>query len=514
MNFKKLLILGVVLISTTLFSQELALSEAESKPNVIVILADDIGSGDISHYRRIHSNNIIVETPTIDKLAKEGKIFTDAHSPAALCAPTRYAIMTGNHCYRSYAPSGVWGCYQPSPIEKNQLTLGKLMKQAGYKTSFFGKWGFGMDFARKDNPNEVYKSPRKEHETDVDISKVIDRGPVQNGFDYSFMYPAGIQAEPYAVYENGVMAPLKEDSEIVLITQKYASNLGFKLDKKEGLGDSNWDPHNAGTLLINKAVDFIEKNSETNEPFFMYYCSQAVHKPHTPSKKLNGTKIAGTTPSSHLDMVKELDIQVEMMVQTLKKQGIYDNTLIIFTSDNGGLLIKKTMASKHKSSDIYRGGKNQMYEGGTRVPFIAWWPSKIKANTVSNTPILGIDIMATLANLTNQNIEENQAMDSSNLLPILLDAKDIEPHPFLITQSGTGKQVMITENGWKLIIQIDKKDKTFKKRTPFALFNLNKNISENENQNLINNPKYQNKVKELFEKYNQTRDSKVKTGKS
>ena len=505
MKIKHLLILGFTVASTVIFAQQ--------KPNVVVILADDIGVGDISYYREIHSKNIIVETPTLDKLAKEGIAFTDAHAPAALCAPTRYAIMTGNHCYRSYAPWGVWGAYEPSPIEENQLTLGKLMKQAGYTTSFFGKWGFGMDFGRKDDPNTVYRSPRKEHELDVDITKVIDKGPVQNGFDYSFMYPQGIQAEPYAVYENGVMMPLNENSEIVLITQENMSKINVKLDKKEGLGDSYWNPYNSGKLLVNKAVDFIE-NTTNNEPFFMYYCSQAVHLPHTPSTTLNGKKIAGTTPSSHLDMVKELDVQMEMIINALKEKGVYDNTLFIFTSDNGGLLEKETLKSGHKSNDIYRGGKNQMYEGGHRVPFIAWWPSKIKAKTISNTPILGIDIMATLASLTNQTIEENQAMDSSTLWPILTNTKKIEPHDFLITQSGTGKQAIIIEKGWKLIIQLDKKDKTDTVRTPFALFNLNDNISENESENFINNPKYQEKVKELLEKYNATRDSKIKTGKS
>lgn len=184
-------LLFLILISAITFGQE--------KPNVIVVLADDIGIGDISYYRRLNSKKIIVETPTIDKLAKEGILFTNAHSPAALCAPSRYSIMTGNHSYRSYAPRGVWGCYQKSPIEKNQLTLGLLMQQAGYKTSFFGKWGFGMDFARKDNPNTIYRGLRNKPELDVDITKVIDRGPQQNGFDYSFMYPAGIQAAPYAV---------------------------------------------------------------------------------------------------------------------------------------------------------------------------------------------------------------------------------------------------------------------------------------------------------------------------
>jgi arylsulfatase A-like enzyme len=483
---------------------------AQQKPNVIVVLADDIGVGDISYYRKIHSKNIIVETPALDKLSKEGMIFTDAHSPAALCAPSRYAMMTGNNCYRSYAPWGVWGAYESSPIKSDQLTLGKLMKKAGYNTAFFGKWGFGMDFARKDDSNKVYRSARKELEIDVDITKVIDKGPVQNGFDYSFMYPAGIQAEPYAVYENGVMMPLNEKSEIVMITQENMSKINVKLDKKEGLGDSYWNPYNSGSLLVHKAVDFIDKTTD-KEPFFMYYCSQAVHLPHAPSKKLNGTKIAGTTPSNHLDMVKELDVQMEMMVAALKKKGVYNNTLIIFTSDNGGLLKPKTIKSGHKSNDIYRGGKNQPYEGGHRVPFIAWWPGKIKAKTVSKTPIVALDVLSTLAAITNQKIEENQANDSASLLPILLGENNTDVHPFLITQSGTSKEGVIIKEGWKLIISFDKKDKTDTKRTPKALFNLNDNIEENEQENLVHNPKYKWKVDELFETYNNTRKSGIKT---
>ncbi|EIJ40772.1 arylsulfatase A family protein [Galbibacter orientalis DSM 19592] len=496
---KYILTLILTVISVMVFAQQ--------RPNVIVVLADDIGIGDVSYYRKKHSNNIILETPTIDRLAKEGMIFTNAHTPAALCAPTRYAIMTGNHCYRSYAPWGVWGSYQQSPIQPDQLTLGTLMKNAGYQTAFFGKWGFGMDFARKDNPNEIYRSPRKEHELDVDISRVIDKGPLQNGFDYSFMYPAGIQAEPYAVYENGKMVSLGPDSEIILITKKDMLEKGVTLDKKEGLGDSNWNPYNSGELLVNKAVNFIESTTDKS-PFFMYYCSQAVHLPHTPSEKLNGTNIAGTTPSNHLDMVKELDVQMEMIINALKQKGVYDNTLIIFTSDNGGLLEKETIKSGHKSNDIFRGGKNQMYEGGHRVPFIAWWPREIKAKSVSSTPILGIDILGTLAEITNQKLEGDNAMDSSSLLPVL-KGKTTQVHPFLMTQSGTGKQTIIIKDEWKLIIQIDKKD--YRIREPIALFNLKENPTENEEDNFINNPAYKDKVDELFRLYNETRDSGIAT---
>ncbi|AUP80569.1 sulfatase family protein [Flavivirga eckloniae] len=501
-------------ILKTLFLYFLALSIqsfGQSKPNVIVVLADDIGVGDISHYRKRHSDKIIVETPALDKLAKEGIIFTDARSPAALCAPTRYAIMTGNHCYRSYAPWGVWGSYQRSPLKPNQLTLGSLMKNAGYKTSFFGKWGFGIDFPRKDDITKVYRGDRSKPELDVNVTKVLGNGPKQHGFDYSLLFPAGIQDVPYVVYENEQWMPLHKKSEITYISQENMTKIGVKLDKSEGLGDSYWDPHDMGPLLANKAVEYI-KSSKKNEPFFMYYCALAVHKPHTPAASLNGKSIAGTTPSKHLDLVKELDIQMDMLIKTLKQKGIYENTLIIFTSDNGGLLIPETLKSGHRPSDIYRGGKNQRFEGGNKVPFIVSWPAKIKPNRMSNKPVIGIDIMATLAAITNQKFEEDQAMDSSNLLPILVDEKDIETHPFVMIQAGTGKEVIIVENNWKLIIQVDKKDRTDLKRHPIALFNLTDNPSEKGEKNLISNAKYKAKIDKLLNLYNSTRDSKIKTG--
>ncbi|WP_139956913.1 sulfatase family protein [Flavicella sediminum] len=499
MNFTKiLLVASLCLANFQLVAQE--------RPNIVVILADDIGLGDISYYRKQHNGKIIVETPTLDQLAKNGMVFTDAHAPAALCAPSRYAIMTGTHCFRSPAPWGVWGSYQESPIHKNQLTLGKIMKQAGYKTGFFGKWHIGGDYKRKSNPSEIYRSARKKPELDVDIRQIVGGGPQQNGFDYSFTFPAGIQDVPYAVFENGTMMPLHKDSKITHITYEAMKKIGVKLDKDDGLGDSHWNPHDMGPLLVKKAVQFIEDNSHKKAPFFMYYCSQAVHKPHTPSKILNGKKIAGTTPSKHLDMVKEMDVQMEMLVESLKEKGIFENTLFIFTSDNGGLQIKESMQSGHRSSDIYRGGKNQAYEGGTRVPFIAHWPTKIKKRSTSEIPVLGLDILATVAEVAGQPIEEKQAMDSSSMLSILLNESDKNLHPFLITQAGTSRQVMITEDHWKLIIQLDKKDKTDKTRTPSELYNLKDNPTENKSKNLVNNPKHRNKVLYLFNKYNKYRD--------
>ena len=243
----------------------------------------------------------------------------------------------------------------------------------------------------------------------------------------------------------------------------------------------------------------------------MYYCSLAVHLPHSPSKMLNGKKIAGTTPSAHMDMIKELDVQMEMLIETLKKKGVYDNTIIVFTSDNGGLLGKETMVSGHRSSDIYRGGKNQPYEGGHRVPFIASWPGHIKAKSVTDTPIVSLDILGTLADLTNQKIDENQAIDSASLLPMILGKNKADLHPFIISQSGTTKEAVIIKDGWKLVISFDKKDKSDSIRTPYALYNLKDNIEEKEGQNLINEANYKAKIDELFTAYNNVRDSGTKT---
>lgn len=487
--------------------------QAQKKPNVIVILADDLGVGDISSYRRLHTNQIILETPNIDKLSAEGVQFTNAHAPAALCATSRYSIMTGLNCYRSPLPWGVWSAYSKSVIDANQLTLPRLMKQANYATAFFGKWHMGTSFAEKGKPNSVYESSKNEIDTNVDISKIIDGGPTQIGFDYSVTLPAGIQSVPYAIYENDAWLPLKSTSKIQLIDEAFMSAIGIELEKKPGYGDSNWSPKEIGPLLVSKAVSYIAENAKKKEPFFMYYCSQAVHTPHTPIDELNGVKIAGTTPSKHMDMIKELDVQVGMLINELKKQGVNENTVIIFTSDNGGLHVDgETWNAHHEPSDIYRGAKNDPYEGGHRVPFIVSWPSKIKGNQQQNIPVLGLDIMATIASISGQKHYEKQKMlDSYNLLPVVLNEKDASNRPFLMVQGGSQKEVMIIEDNWKLIIQVDKKDKTDMTRTPVALFDLATNPTEDEQLNLIHEINHKNKVLNLLNTYNKARDGKLPT---
>ncbi len=487
-----------------------AMAQKNSKPNIIVILADDLGVGDVSKYRRLHNPDIKLETPNIDQLAESGMMFTNAHAPAALCATSRYAIMTGNLNYRSPLPWGVWSGYAESVFTPSTLTLGRLMQQADYNTSFIGKWHLGTGFADQDKSKEIYKLVKGKGKKNLraDISKIIADGPSQNGFDYNFTLPSGIQNEPYAAYENDIWYPLHEESMIALIDSGYCKRNGFVMEKKEGLGDSYWQPSDIGPLIANKAVEYISSHAKDDKPFFMYYCSQAVHTPHEAPNELNGVKIKGTTPSKHMDMIKELDQQLAMMVQTLKKEGIYENTVIIFTSDNGGLHVDgDTWNARHEPSDIYRGCKNDPYEGGSRVPFIVSWPNGIKGNTKSNNPVIGLDILATLAGITGTSIEGEGALDSYNLYPTLLQEKGDKPRPYVMLQGGSQKECMIVKDGWKLIVQFDKRDKTDSKRTPIALFDLNTNIWEHEELNYINNPKYAKKVKQLMSLYNTTRDS-------
>jgi arylsulfatase A-like enzyme len=476
-------------------------------PNVVLVLADDVGPGDLSGYRRLLGEEVIVETPNLDKLMQAGTSFSDAHSPNALCAPSRYAIMTGNNTYHSYAPWGVWGAYQESPIKKTDMTLGKLMQQADYQTAFLGKWHMGGDYYRK-GTTEVYReSNRAQAEMDVDITRIVGSGPLQHGFDYSLVFPAGIQNVPYAVYENDAWLPLYPASEITKVTQQKMNRFGLKLDKMEGQGDSNWNAFDMGPLLINKAVNYIH-SSASDRPLFMYYCSQAVHLPHTPTMVLGGQAVRGTTPSYHLDMVKELDVQVGMLIEALKAKGIYDNTLFIFTSDNGGLLRKETIDAGHLSPAIYRGGKNQVFEGGHRVPFIAAWPGRIPVGVVASDLVSGTDLIATLADITQQTLAPHQGMDSYNFLSTLLGKPDASSRDYLMIQGGTDRKVIFRDGKWKLIMQSDKAGEEIR---PVSLFNLQDNVEEKPAGDLIDQAKYKARVNDMLERYTSIRQGKLRT---
>ena len=291
------------------------------------------------------------------------------------------------------------------------------------------------------------------------------------------------------------MVSLAADSKIVFFNQDNAKNPKDVSDKGPGLGDSSWDSSKIGDLLSRKAVDFIESRSENDSPFFLYYCSPMVHLPHCPPDEFDGKKIKGESPSPHLDMVLELDMQVKRIVDAIKKSGEFENTLFIVTSDNGGLRDKEGEAAGHHSNGGWKGNKNTPFEGGHRVPFFAVWPNRIKPGTTDELAV-NQDLVATLAALVGTKIPDGQAMDSNNLLPLLTGERKFHQREYFAQQAGSSKELMFRRHPWKLIIQSNPKRTSFE---PKMLFQLQDD--PHENNNLINHTEFKQVTKRLLDEY-------------
>lgn len=470
----------------------------EMKPNIVLIMADDIGLGDLSYYHtRRTSDPPVVNTPHLDRLVAEGMRFSDAHSPASLCAPTRFSMLTGNYSFRMSQPYGVWSPTADSQIEPNFTTVGRIAKAGGYHTAFFGKWGLGSVWDKS-----IWQTP------DKDFSK-ITIGARHFGFDYALELPQGIQDTPFAFYENGEFLPMEPGAELVQIdAQQTRFDTAFKQKDKGGLGDSSWDPRRAGPILANKVVSYIERRAAASDdqPFFIYYCTQAVHIPHTPPAELNGQRVHGATIASHGDMIVELDLQVGMLVDALKANGMYENTLFVFTSDNGGLSHTNEMkAAGHVTSNGLRAAKGSIYEGGHRVPFLAVWPGRIPADTESSVPIVGLDMVATVASLAGQTLDRAVVRDSVNLLPVMTQESEGLTERVLAHQGGSrNPHFALREGRWKLIVA-GGSNKQFGPVEPVALFDLETNLRERESDNLVNAPEHQEKIARMHKRYLQLR---------
>ena len=482
------------------------------KPNVVVILADDLGLGDVGrHHSERTGNAPLAPTPAIDALWNEGMWFTDAHSPAALCAPSRYSVMTGNYNFRSYRPGGVWGTFDLSALSESDTTLGTVAQAGGYTTGFVGKWHMGGDFYKTGTSIITRQIDDESTPEQVDMSVWVGKGPQNLGFNYDFTVACGVQGPTYLAHENGAWYPWDTGSTLI-----YYDNPEFVSDKGPGIGDSNWNSRELNMLLADKAVNFITSSAAGEAPFMLYYCSPAVHIPHTPPSSIDGDPIAGTTPSDHLDMNRVLDLEVKKIVDALKAAGVYDNTLIIFTSDNGGLGISDVQG--HRSSGGFKGSKNSPFEGGHRVPFIAVWPSVIPANTTIDSMVNGSDILATIAEVMGSSFPADQALDSHSLFPIFLGDTNYEPRTEMMQQAGAASggnphQVMFRDGPWKLIIESTTGHNNMVKANTnsWKLFNLQDNPNETESSNFINDPAYASRVTTMYDRYWEIREASART---
>ncbi|MFV0346494.1 MAG: sulfatase family protein [Bacteroidales bacterium] len=429
-------------------------SESTEFPNIIFILADDMGYGDVSCL----NEDAKVSTPNLDKLASEGMIFHDAHSGSAVCTPTRYGILTGRYCWRSRLKRGVLSPWDEPLIESERLTVGDMLKSKGYTTACIGKWHLGWQWATTDGSRiadmaEDGKTPdkaqRQEFGEKVDFTKPVAEGPLTRGFDYYFgddvpNYP------PYCFIEN--------DKTVGSLNQtKPDSMFGHPGPMVEG-----WKLEDVMPILTHRTVDYISNKGkvfkrEKGKPFFLYFPLTAPHTPIAPAKEFQGTSTAG----AYGDYVQQVDWTVGQVLKALEREGLADNTLIIFTSDNGSPArsgenmlggLRSVLKYGHNPSYHFTGIKADIYEGGHHVPFIAKWAGEIKAGSVSEETICHTDFMATCAAIVGYDLPDNAAEDSYNLLPILEGQNFTSPLREATVHHSAQGQFAIRQGEWKLIL--------------------------------------------------------------
>jgi arylsulfatase A len=432
----------VVLLTFSAHIQERENIQAAAavKPNIVVILADDMGYGDLQCY----NPNSQVSTLNIDRLSREGLRFTDAHSGSAVCTPTRYGLITGRYAFRSPLKKGVLGGYSPALIEENRFTVADLMQQSGYTTAVVGKWHLGLNWPERDRfkPQPAGTPDSWPAGDNLNIEADLLQGPNDLGFDYSYIIPSSLDIPPYIYLENGKptsrnMVDIKGENDprgVFWRAGKAADD--FKLEQ---------------TLdhLTGKAKEFLVGQSKTKKPFFLYLPLTSPHTPWLPSKRFQGKSGAGI----YGDFVAHTDDVVGQVVRTLDSLGLKNNTLIIFTSDNGADWKPgdKEKFSKHQANGILRGQKSDIWEGGHRVPFIVRWPGAgRKPGTVSQTVCL-TDLMATFASLTGRKIPANAGQDSFDFSAIFTKSGNERTVRQSVIHHSINGMFAIRKGKWKYV---------------------------------------------------------------
>lgn len=458
-------------------------SVAAQRVNIVFVLADDLGYGDLGCYGATK-----IKTPNCDRLAKEGLQFTDAHSPSAVCTPTRYGLLTGEYPWRKGI--GVIPGTAGLIIEPERLTLPRLLKQAGYSTGVVGKWHLGLGTKPTDYNGE------------------IKPGPLEIGFDYAWLLPATGDRVPCVWIENHRVVgldpadPIQLDYSVRRGTPRSLVNGIARIGGQTGGKAAIWKDDEIADVLAAKAVGFIEKNKDT--PFFLYLATHDIHVPRVPHPRFRNTSQAGVRG----DTVHSFDWTVGQVLDALDRFKLADNTLVIVTSDNGGMLDRNgtdtehsgTIATNngHRFNGPLRGTKVTLFEGGTRVPFLVRLPGRVRVGT-SDALICHVDMLASFAALTGQKLPDTAGLDSCNILPALLGGHQGRDH---LVVHGHAKFVALRQGSWKFIPAPDGAKKGKRAGSAFQLYNLAEDIAESKNV-AAQNPA---KAKELQELLQQIRE--------
>ncbi len=372
-----------------------------------------------------------VPTPNMDRIAQNGMIFTDAHSPSAVCTPTRYGVLTGRYCFRTRLKSGVLVGHSVSLIEEGRLTVASLLGESGYYTACVGKWHLGLDWPKKDEDKNLFEGGEwaPTSTQNIDYDGIIAGGPTDHGFDYSFIIPASLDMTPYCYISNKkLIAPISG----------YTDGKNNPRGVFWRAGDLQEDLTIEGILprLTQEAVKLIDERKDQESPFFLYFPLTAPHTPWLPTEDFKGKSGAGI----YGDFVNMVDNTVGEVTEALEKNGLLENTLLIVTSDNGSHWTPNDKELfPHLANANFAGMKSDVWEGGHHVPFILQWPSRVKAGSVSNQLTTLTDLLATCADLTDFPIPADAGEDSYSILPAIVGDKiegSIRPNAIHHSVSG------------------------------------------------------------------------------
>lgn len=381
------------------------------RPNIVIIYADDMGYGDLN----CQNPKSKIPTPNLDQLAADGMRFSDAHSSSGICSPSRFALLTGSYHWRRQ--HGIVGAFGKPFFHDTDITLPQVLSNNGYATACIGKWHLGWNWEFKNPPSgEVMQWGKMRTfyaPSDIDWSKSITGGPLDRGFNYYFG-DGTINFPPYTWVENDrIVEPPTEDMDI--------NNVGF--DTKEGQWEfrpgpkvKDWNPYDVLPTLTEKVVSWIDEQKE-GKPFFLYFALPSPHAPIIPNESFDGKSNAG----AYGDFVVQTDWVAGQVLNTLKDKGMEDNTIVIFSADNGAEAYAWKRAEKygHFSMGNFRGLKRDVWEGGHHIPFIVKWPGKIEKGSLSKEVISQVDIMETLAKMVNINLPEGSAPDSYDFSSVM-----------------------------------------------------------------------------------------------
>jgi arylsulfatase A-like enzyme len=401
------------------------------RPNLVYIFADDMGYGDVSCL----NEDAAFKTANLDQLAAGGKRFTDAHASSAVCTPSRYGLLTGRYNWRSVLKSGVTGGYSRPILEDDRLTVASMLKEQGYRTACVGKWHLGLEWRLKDGGiASTYQD-----ESQVDFGARITNSPIDHGFDDYFGISASLDMPPYVYIENDrstSAAPL------------HFEGMEDKRFMRAGVMGDDFCPEKVLPTLTAKVESLIDGYAESDEPFYIYFPLPAPHTPILPGPEFQGR--SGT--NEYGDFCLHVDDTVGRVMKALEKHGLTDNTIVIFTSDNGcspRADYEELAVFGHNPSYLFRGHKADIYEGGHRIPFIIRWPETIQAGTESDQTICLIDLTATMAEITGYELPDTAAEDSVSNLSIWTETATGPVREATVHHSINGS-FSIRKGNWKL----------------------------------------------------------------